>query len=150
MKSDFIVTEFKEEIDKKAQDLSPGTLDGHFPEDGEEELTVIFEESPAEFSPPDELVYPAEDSSVVEFSEELPGEVEEVRHTLPGSDADVNLLKDQDPEPEPEPETDWKHDRDVTKFTDFLRGFVSSTGLLPSKKRLLSLRRKAQFRFLLW
>lgn len=119
MTGNFIITEFKEDIKKEAQEM-PEALDGRFPEDGEEELTIIFEESPAEVGMGDPLVRSLEDSHVVEFEEELPGEMEEPRKTLPGSDADVNMLKDQDEEPEEEPETDWKNDRDVSKFMDFI------------------------------
>lgn len=119
MKGKFIVTEFKEDIKKEAQEI-PEALDGRFPEDGEEELTVIFEESPAEMGAGDPLVRSLEDSHVVEFSEDLPDEMEEPRETLPGSDVDLNMLKDQEEEPKEEPETDWENDRDVSKFMDFI------------------------------
>ncbi len=132
MKGNFIITEFKEGLGKEAQELlQPGSAhDGLFPEDGQEELTIIFEESPMQEAGGDPLVLHSEDE-VVEYSEahDVPGMEEEVRHTIPGSDADINMLKDQEEEVEEAPETDWKSDRDVSKFMDFM--LMSYPGGIP-------------------
>lgn len=123
---DYIVTEYAEEINKEAQILlqPDSVLDADIPkEDGEQELTVVFRESPMEVGLPDPLVDPLED--VVEFSEELPGmedglEENLVIEKIPGSDADINMLKESEPEPEPEEEKTWEKDRDVSKFMAFI------------------------------
>jgi hypothetical protein len=129
MSREYIITEYKEEINKKADELlQPGSvLDAENPpEDGEHELSIVFRESPMEMADPLVQIPASEVEDVVAFSE-LPEEIDGIvmpeeeleLDMLPGSDVQVNSLEES-AEPEPEPETDWKNDRDSSKFMEYL------------------------------
>lgn len=122
--SKHILTEYKEKLEKVVAEFHEMQDNERFPEDGESELTTVFNESPMYEGEgeemPDPLVSPVED--VVQFNENMdmePQMEEPFMERIPGSDADVNMLQDDTVEEEVK-ETDWVTDRDVAKFMGFL------------------------------
>lgn len=140
--SDLLVTEYQEPSKKaKAQAMDPHDMfhDDDFGFDPEE-LVVTFTEEPAKpepkapapllmFSPEDVFEFSELDSSDFDIddleAEDLmeEGESETSAHQLPGAvnytDDDENDEEEEE-EPEEKPETDWKHDRDPSKFMAYV------------------------------
>lgn len=116
MKTKVLVTEYKEGLDKKADDFG-----GFF-----EELSTEYLEDDQALDPPggpmtemiDGLLGDsdsAHDMEIVEFVEEEPKVV-----LIPGSDLPMNEAEDDEEKEEEPKETSWEDDRNVEKFMEFI------------------------------